>query len=110
MIRGHDGRVAEDLESRPTYALRGRNRNERWAVMRGDWKLVQRRRRMQLFHLEDDPLDQSNLSSRESDVRAGLEGLITSFRQSVVPASDLSTEVTLTPEELEELRSLGYVD
>lgn len=110
LVRGGDGRVAMELENRPIYAQRGRNRNERWAVMQGDWKLIQRRRRQQLFHLEKDPLDQRDLAGDESEVRAGLAALITAFRESVVPLSNLSTELALTPEGLEELRTLGYVD
>ncbi len=110
LMRRDDGRVAQELEARSIYAQRGRNRNERWAVMLGDWKLIQRRRRQQLFHLARDPLDQDDLAGEESEVRTSLADLMTRFRAKIAPSSDLETEVTLAPEEIDELRRLGYVD
>ena len=110
LVRGGDGPLAEELENRAIYAQRGRNRNERWAVMLGDWKLIQRRRRLQLFHLEQDPFDQRDLSDGESEVRVRLVELLTRFQESGVISRDPSTELTLTPEELEQLRALGYVE
>ena len=105
-----------DLRPRPIYAetrVRGnkignRKRFERVAVIDGRLKLVDYVHRQYLYDLEADPGELQELEpDSESEERARLLELAQKYRDQ--PARH-GAEVTTSEEDIELLRSLGYVD
>lgn len=81
------------------------------SVIRGDWKLVTSDRRPdQLFQLALDPLEQSSRTADEPEVARALGAALLELESSAPVRTGEKIVLTLTPEERERLRSLGYVD
>lgn len=92
----------------------GRAVRERWgalwntparAVVRGDTKLVEHSARRELYDLSDDPRETRDLSGARADATAALAPLLPPLAATVVPPQH-----TLTPDERDALRALGYLD
>lgn len=91
---------------------------EAFAITDGQWKLVRHTIRaegepeFELFDFAKDPLDQVDLAAQHPDVVARLSKALDGWKQMAAAARlkpDSETTKTMTPEQLQRLRSLGYV-
>jgi arylsulfatase A-like enzyme len=91
---------------------------ESFAIVDGGWKLVRNEVRpegapeWQLFDHANDPLDQVDVSSRHPEILERLKTLLEDWRRYAEAArlpSDAEATEGMSSEELERLRSLGYV-
>jgi arylsulfatase A-like enzyme len=91
---------------------------EAYAIIDGNWKLVYNKVReperpeYELFEFPKDRLDQKNVAAEHPDVVARLSKLLTGWHSMAAaarlkPDSDLTK--TMSAEELQRLRSLGYI-
>ena len=94
------------------------NNGEMYAIMDGGWKLIQNVKRppdkpeFELFDFYKDPLDQKDMAAQHPDVVARLARDLDGFRKMAVGARlkpDSESTKGMTKEQLEQLRSLGYV-
>lgn len=101
-------------ESRPQLAeIRLKPGFHANALVRGRYKLVERvpERRLELYDLERDPREQRDLAAEEPELVAELEG---ELRAAILAAEQesarfgTSSPVEHTPEEIHDLRELGY--
>ncbi len=120
------GEVPEGFRSRPAFTekpqhLGGASPQEAasmsQAILVGDWKLVHHLERpadrpeYQLFKPSQDPLDTEDLASQHPDVVSRLAAQLAGWRQEALAQrlSDDGLAEGLSAEEMERLRSLGYV-
>jgi arylsulfatase A-like enzyme len=112
-------------EKRPVIAERqpiGRDdfpsNGEMYAIMDGDWKLIQNVKRpadkpeFELFDFYKDPLDQKDVAGQHPDVVARLARALDGFRKTAAAARlkpDSESTKGMSKEQLEQLRALGYV-
>jgi arylsulfatase A-like enzyme len=91
---------------------------ESYAIADGGWKLIQNVARppgkpeFELFAFLEDPLDQKNVAAEHPDVVTRLAKALDAWRQQARAArlaSDSEATKGLSQEQLERLRSLGYV-
>ena len=100
------------LPREPLYAesLFGRL-NCRWAPLRaitdGDWKLV-RGATSELFDLASDPSEMQDRSTADPERLEHLESLLEAAITRMAPGGDNARPVSISPEQEERLRSLGY--
>ncbi len=76
-----------------------------------DWKLIEHRvpeKPYELYHLGRDPGELQNAARQEPDLVKKMAARLSAFVRSLPPAKGKA--VALTPEEIEELRSLGYIE
>ena len=125
---GADGAVVaakDGWKKRPVIAEKqpiGRqdfpNKSESYAIMDGGWKLIQNvvrppeKPEFELFDFQKDPLDQKNVAAEHPDVVARLTRALDGFRNMARGAKlkpDSESTKGLSKEQLEQLRSLGYV-
>jgi arylsulfatase A-like enzyme len=94
------------------------NTRESVAIIDGTWKLIHNTTRppdlpeFELFDYAKDPLNKHNVAADHADVVARLSKAITGWRQMALAARlkpDAETTKGLSAEELQRLRSLGYV-
>jgi arylsulfatase A-like enzyme len=92
--------------------------NELYAIMDGDWKLIQNvvrppeKPEFELFDFYKDPIDQKNVAADHPEVVARLSRALDGFRNMARGARlkpDSESTKGMTKEQLEQLRSLGYV-
>jgi arylsulfatase A-like enzyme len=104
-------------EKQPT-GVEGREKNESYAIMDGNWKLIQNvvrapeKPEFELFDFYKDPLDQKNVAAEHPEVVARLARALDGFRNMARGARlkpDSESTKGMTKEQLEQLRSLGYV-
>jgi len=89
-----------------------------YTVILDGWKLIwnverrDERPELELFDHRNDPLNLKDVAEAHPERVAELRSLIESWREDAEAGrvSDEDLEQSLSPEELEELRSLGYVD
>jgi arylsulfatase A-like enzyme len=88
------------------------------AIISGDWKLIQNTKRaegtpeFELFEHRKDPLDRANVAGQHPEVVARLTKELEKWRFAAAAARlkpDASTSQSLSPEEAERLRALGYI-
>jgi choline-sulfatase len=88
------------FESHMGYATHG------WAklqgLVRGPWKLIQSPQ-PELYHLEQDPDEESNLAASEPQILRGMVRELASF------LSERQAEITVDDETADRLRALGYL-
>ena len=91
---------------------------ESYAIIEGGWKLIHNRVRpperpeFELFDAVRDPLDQVNLADEHPEIVRRLAKAITGWHTMAVAARlkpDSEATGNMTPEQLQRLRSLGYV-
>ena len=88
------------------------------AIVDANWKLIQNTARppglpeFELFDYAKDPLNKQNVAAEHPDVVTRLSKLIAGWREMATAARvkpDAETTKTLSADELQRLRSLGYV-
>ncbi len=85
--------------------------SETWVVIEGREKLiVEERGRTHLFDLEADPGETDNLAESRSGRTAALAALVEAVRTGETAPEAPEIETELSPEAIEALRSLGYLD
>lgn len=110
---------------RPAFSEKHRMPNEplyepevdSFAVVSEGWKLVQNTERpeghpeFELYRTETDPLDQDDVAAEHPEVVAKLAGLIEEWQEAALAAKlPEVADAEMSPEELERLRALGYVN
>ena len=94
------------------------NAAESYAIIDGSWKLIHNvvrapeRAEFELFDFEKDPFDQKNVAADHPDVVERLGKLVDGFSRMAKAARlkpDSEAARTMSREQLEQLRSLGYV-
>jgi arylsulfatase A-like enzyme len=92
--------------------------DESFAIAVEGWKLVHHTKRpagrpeFELFDRKQDPLDQDDLAAKHPDIVERLKKEMQAWRkraESMRLKSDAQLAGSLSPEELERLRALGYV-
>jgi arylsulfatase A len=122
---GKSGGAASGWTPRPVIAERQPQGNsdflrgvESYAVMEGDWKLIHNvgpragRPEFELFEFLSDPLDQKNVAAEHPDVVDHLAKQLESWHRMASQAKlkpDSEETKGMTAEQLEHLRSLGYI-
>jgi arylsulfatase A-like enzyme len=105
-------------EKQPTGAPEARGTGESYAIVEGRWKLIHHvvRRPQQpeyeLFDFAADPLDQKDVAAANGEVVARLSRILEAWKRAARAARlkpDDELAKSLSPEQLETLRSLGYV-
>jgi len=81
-----------------------------WAVMKGRWKLIHDRSRVELYDLEVDLEERENLALEHPEVRAALEAQLAEYREQTRPIESESIDLLLDPQTVEALRAIGYGD
>jgi len=120
---GGGGKIA--FQRRPAIAERQPmggsdfpNAAESYAIIDGSWKLIHNvvrapeRAEFELFDFEKDPFDQKNVAADHPDVVERLGKLVDGFSRMAKAARlkpDSEAARTMSREQLEQLRSLGYV-
>ena len=92
-------------------SVRKRFANQRAAIS-GNWKLIrdlQTDRRL-LFDLVADPGEQNDLYPERGAEHADLEARLDAWIAEAAKVTPTTSEIELTPKEIESLRALGYVD
>lgn len=93
--------------------LRGVDGREHYvalAAMRGGWKLVvDSRENTLLFDREADPAESENLIEKQSEVAEELEAMLKEHAERMTTYGSETFQEELSSEEIERLRSLGYV-
>lgn len=106
------------IEKRPEGSPEFPGALESTAIIDGEWKLIHNtirppdRAEFELFDAVRDPLDQTNLADKHPDVVKRLAKTIEGFRGMATAAKlkpDTEATSTMTPEQLQRLRSLGYI-
>lgn len=109
-LRGDDAY----LRGRPLYLYVDRGRFQFQAVVRGGWKWIANRSngREFLFDLKADPREMNNLARRDefADICAELRGSFLSFAGKCRTYEAVRIHMALTPEKIQELKTLGYLD
>jgi arylsulfatase A-like enzyme len=101
-----------------TAVVRDDQKRQSVSIIDGNWKLIHNTvqspglAEFELFDYYKDPLNRNDVAAQHPDVVARLSKAIAGWRQMAVAARikpDAETTKTLTAEELQRLRSLGYV-
>ncbi len=88
------------------------------AIVEAEWKLIWNVRQgegvpeHELFHRLSDPFDQTNVAAEQPEVVERLRALLERWRETAVAArlpSDAESAESLSAEDLERLKSLGYL-
>ena len=91
---------------------------EATGIIDGEWKLIHNRTRpadrpeFELFHAKHDPLDQKNVAAENAETVQRLKKALDGWRTMAEAARlkpDAETTQGLSAEQLQRLRSLGYV-
>ena len=103
-------RRESDLAQRALFAHRGSGPGQDlWAVLHQGRKLIQQGDTFQLFDTIHDPLDQQNVVLTELEAAKNLKAILDEYRQNSFMRGE-STQIELDADEIEVLRSLGYVN
>lgn len=107
-----------DRPAAPHFASPAPRANESFAVVYEGWKLVWNEKRpegapeYELYDHRRDPYNQTNIAAAHPDVVQRLARLVQGWRQDAIAhrlKPDNAAGRDLSPEELERLRSLGYI-
>ena len=106
------------IEKRPEGERDFPNASEAVAIIDGQWKLIHNtirepgRPEFELFDVARDPFDQNNVADQHPDVVQRLAKAVEGFRSMATAARlkpDSEATGNMTPEQLQRLRSLGYI-
>lgn len=100
-------------EARMNQRKQASSRGQLVAVRRGGWKLIYNRtnRKIELYHLKEDPAETRNLVEREPERARELLRLISAYdRESAQLGYRAKGQDALPPDVIEGLRALGYVN
>lgn len=100
-------------EARMNQRKQASSRGHLVAVRRGGWKLIYNRtnRKMELYHLKEDPAETRNLAEQEPERARDLLRLISAYdRDSAARGHRAKGQEALPPDVVEGLRALGYVN
>lgn len=106
------------MEKQPLGQAEHPSATEAYAIIDGNWKLIHNvvrppeRAEYELFAFPADRLDSNNLAAQNPEVVQRLAKALAGWRQMAAAAQlkpDAETTKTLSAEELQRLRSLGYV-
>jgi len=112
LIEGADDpEVLQSYRDRMFFAhRRGRGVNGRdlWGVMHGRWKLLHEKRddKRQLFDMQADPLEQTDVAAQNPEVVARLMRALEQFRADSVQSAEVDVE--MDQKLLDALEALGY--
>ncbi len=124
---GRDLPVFRGWEPKPAFAEKATVREilspppretESWAVLLDGWKLIRNTRRaegvpeFELYDYRNDPLDRRDRASERPELVAMLAARLEAWRAEVTASRlrrDVTAESALSTEQLERLRSLGYL-
>lgn len=102
-------RFAETKPCKDVYDLHPRFRRDAYALLRGHWKLIASTNGiMELYDLENDPAEEHNVYTIEAAIATKLTAEYEMWRKYRTGISGGSA-ATLSDEERERLKSLGYV-
>src|SRR5262245_52185467 len=88
------------------------------AITSGGYKLIHNRKRKPglpeyaLYHVAVDPREQTDLAARHPDIVARLARVLDAWHKSALQARlkpDSDAAATMTPDQIERLRALGYI-
>ena len=79
------------------------------AAIDGRWKFISKAERTELYDLQRDPGETTNLASAHPQRVKKFRAALTAFEQKNSPVTATSEKIEITPEQLEALRALGYV-
>jgi len=79
------------------------------AAIDGRWKFISKGERTELYDLEQDPGETTNLASADPQRVKKFRAALIAFEQKNSPVTATSEKIEITPEQLEALRALGYV-
>ena len=90
---------------------------ESYGIVLDGWKMIHNvvkhegTPEFELFNRAEDPLDQKNVAAEHADIIERLKGELDTWHKMVSEAQlpESVNEATLSPEELQRLRSLGYI-
>ena len=106
------------VEKQPMGQAGSPSADEAYAIIEGGWKLIHNKVRpperpeFELFDIVRDPLDQVNLAHEHPEIVQRLAKAIAGWHGMAVAARlapDSETTGNMSPEQLQRLRSLGYV-
>ena len=85
--------------------------HSRYSVRTPRWKLIESTspQKMELYDLESDPGERTNLVRENPDVARALHAELEQWRTTRTPVDGAPAPVALTPEEIERLKALGYL-
>jgi len=102
-------RIAGTYPCRDIYNTHPRFRRVEQAVMSGPWKLIASSTgKRELYNIESDPAEAKNLYETDREPAKELEARLENWRKTIGPVRSRKA-AELTAEELERLKTLGYV-
>jgi arylsulfatase A-like enzyme len=91
-----------------TKALMAGKPPQRQTVIHNGWKFILGGPKEELFHLSEDPLETKDLFDTNPDIAADLRELIAKWDESTT--RNMENDAELSDDDVEALKSLGYVD
>jgi arylsulfatase A-like enzyme len=98
------------LERRARPAVVSQYGRERYSIRTADWKLIRSAAgAAELYDLDADPGERANVAERRPEVSATLIAALDRWRERHRDGVAPGSPVTLSPEDVRELESLGYL-
>jgi arylsulfatase A-like enzyme len=103
------------LEPRPLFTEVNNKQGETRAIIEYPWKYIHAvsksgKRERELYNLVDDPLEQKNLASAEPERTTEMQKRLLGWIKTAKPNWDMSKTIPLGPQQLQQLKSLGYIE
>jgi arylsulfatase A-like enzyme len=102
----------ESLPKRPLYSEVTLGDETARAIVEFPWKLIHKFKAgtSELYNLETDPGEQTNLAETRADIKAPLEQRLLQWAKDTKPLWSEEKPAELSPEAIEQLRAMGYMD
>jgi arylsulfatase A-like enzyme len=81
-----------------------------WAVVQGNWKLLKKPERFELYDMDHDPGEHRNQRGAHPELEKELEERLAAFEERATWDKGESSALEIDRETLEALRELGYVE
>lgn len=88
-------------------AVMAGQRPMRQGVVRNGWKLILKGKKTELYHLDNDPMEEQDLAGSEPERVAKLKVLVSTWDETTVRREGV--QASLSEDDLEALEDLGYV-